>query len=47
MRALYIQSFNVDKQALAHNLKHKKDKREKDAVVADNDKTILKQFKGF
>ena len=41
MQALYIQSYNVAKNALAYNLKHKAYKGKKNAVVVDIDETIL------
>ncbi|MCX6233661.1 MAG: 5'-nucleotidase, lipoprotein e(P4) family [Bacteroidetes bacterium] len=41
MHALYLQSYNVAKKALAYNLKHKVYKGKKNAVVVDIDGTIL------
>ncbi|XZF14074.1 5'-nucleotidase, lipoprotein e(P4) family [Chitinophagaceae bacterium MMS25-I14] len=41
MRALYIQSYNVARMALANNIKHKLFKKKKNAVVVDLDETIL------
>lgn len=41
MQALYLQGFNVAKQALTYNLKHKVFKNKKNAVIVDIDETIL------
>lgn len=41
MQALYIQSFNIAKKALAENIEHKIHKEKKNAVVVDIDETIL------
>jgi 5'-nucleotidase (lipoprotein e(P4) family) len=41
MRALYLQSYNVAKSALAYNIKHKIEPKKKNAVVVDIDETIL------
>jgi 5'-nucleotidase (lipoprotein e(P4) family) len=41
MQALYTQSYNIAKKALAENLKNKAHKEKKNAVVVDIDETIL------
>ena len=41
MQALYLQGYNVARQALTYNLKHKAFKNKKNAVVVDIDETIL------
>lgn len=41
MHALYVQSFNIAKKALADNLKRKTDNSKRNAIVVDIDETIL------